>query len=98
MAFVFLHFASFSACAWRKTDGDIEGTILVNGHPKEQQSFNRISGFVEQFNSQIDILGKGVPRASNPATPKPLSTLTHYDKCVHTPDFHSYILGVTLTI
>lgn len=30
--------------AGRKTGGKIEGEILISGHPKEQESFRRISG------------------------------------------------------
>jgi ABC-type multidrug transport system ATPase subunit/ABC-type multidrug transport system permease subunit len=45
--------------AGRKTGGETQGTILVNGHPKEQASFNRISGYVEQFNCQVEILTVG---------------------------------------
>lgn len=37
--------------------GTITGEVLVNGHPKEQRSFNRISGYVEQMNSQIEVCG-----------------------------------------
>lgn len=34
--------------AGRKTGGIIEGEILVNGKPKENKSFNRLTGYVEQ--------------------------------------------------
>ncbi|CAI0544493.1 unnamed protein product, partial [Linum tenue] len=34
--------------AGRKTGGLIEGEIKISGHPKEQRSFARISGYVEQ--------------------------------------------------
>ncbi|KAL3616200.1 ABC transporter G member 31 [Castilleja foliolosa] len=34
--------------AGRKTGGYIEGDIRISGHPKEQKSFARISGYVEQ--------------------------------------------------
>ncbi|XP_038706976.1 ABC transporter G family member 31-like isoform X2 [Tripterygium wilfordii] len=34
--------------AGRKTDGYIEGDILISGFPKEQRTFARISGYVEQ--------------------------------------------------
>eukprot|EP00891_Asterochloris_glomerata_P009650 jgi/Astpho2/9650/Aster-03918 len=33
----------------RKTGGKITGDVRINGHPKEQDSFARISGYVEQF-------------------------------------------------
>eukprot|EP00667_Euglena_gracilis_P000419 EG_transcript_419 len=42
--------------AGRKTGGTITGDIRVNGRPKEQRSFSRISGYVEQMNSHIEIL------------------------------------------
>ncbi len=31
--------------------GKIEGDIRINGHPKEQSSFARVSGYVEQFDT-----------------------------------------------
>ncbi|KAH9290325.1 hypothetical protein KI387_034442 [Taxus chinensis] len=34
--------------AGRKTDGYIEGTITISGHPKKQETFARISGYCEQ--------------------------------------------------
>ncbi|KAG5122607.1 hypothetical protein JHK84_040947 [Glycine max] len=34
--------------AGRKTGGYIEGEIKISGHPKEQRTFARISGYVEQ--------------------------------------------------
>lgn len=34
--------------AGRKTGGYIEGDIKISGYPKEQRSFARISGYVEQ--------------------------------------------------
>ena len=34
--------------AGRKTAGEIEGDILVNGHPKITATFNRMCGYVEQ--------------------------------------------------
>eukprot|EP00898_Chlorokybus_atmophyticus_P000914 jgi/Chlat1/1823/Chrsp138S00766 len=34
--------------AGRKTIGRIEGDMLINGHPKEQATFARISGYCEQ--------------------------------------------------
>jgi ABC-type multidrug transport system ATPase subunit len=34
--------------AGRKTGGYIEGDIRISGHPKEQHTFARISGYVEQ--------------------------------------------------
>ncbi|KAL4188327.1 hypothetical protein AMTRI_Chr08g159510 [Amborella trichopoda] len=34
--------------AGRKTGGYIEGDIRISGHPKEQKTFARISGYVEQ--------------------------------------------------
>jgi len=32
----------------RKTQGEIQGELLVNGHPKVQSSFARVMGYVEQ--------------------------------------------------
>lgn len=37
--------------AGRKTSGTTEGEININGHPKEQKSFRRIMGYVEQIDS-----------------------------------------------
>ena len=34
--------------AGRKTGGYIEGDIRISGYPKEQRTFARISGYVEQ--------------------------------------------------
>ncbi|XP_039132009.1 ABC transporter G family member 31 isoform X2 [Dioscorea cayenensis subsp. rotundata] len=34
--------------AGRKTSGYIEGDIRISGHPKEQNTFTRVSGYVEQ--------------------------------------------------
>ena len=34
--------------AGRKTQGEIRGEILVNGHPKDQKSWARVVGYVEQ--------------------------------------------------
>jgi predicted ABC-type transport system involved in lysophospholipase L1 biosynthesis ATPase subunit len=34
--------------AGRKTIGDVEGEIVVNGRPKEQRSWSRVVGYVEQ--------------------------------------------------
>jgi ABC-type multidrug transport system ATPase subunit len=34
--------------AGRKTGGYIEGDITISGHPKQQHTFARISGYVEQ--------------------------------------------------
>ena len=31
--------------------GKTEGDIRINGHPKEQSSFARVSGYVEQFDT-----------------------------------------------
>jgi ABC-type multidrug transport system ATPase subunit len=37
--------------AGRKTTGTITGEIFINGKPKDQKYFQRISGYVEQFDS-----------------------------------------------
>ncbi|KAL3156297.1 hypothetical protein ABBQ32_012567 [Trebouxia sp. C0010 RCD-2024] len=34
--------------AGRKTSGKVEGEMTVNGHPKNQQTFSRVCGYVEQ--------------------------------------------------
>ena len=34
--------------AGRKTQGEITGDILVNGHPKDQKTWSRVVGYVEQ--------------------------------------------------
>lgn len=34
--------------AGRKTSGSIEGDIKISGYPKRQQTFARVSGYVEQ--------------------------------------------------
>lgn len=33
------------------TGGRIEGDVRINGHPKQQNSFARVSGYVEQFDT-----------------------------------------------
>lgn len=33
----------------RKNSGKMEGEILINGHPKDQKTFSRITGYVEQM-------------------------------------------------
>ena len=35
--------------AGRKTQGEITGDILVNGHPKDQRTWSRVVGYVEQM-------------------------------------------------
>ncbi|KAL3141609.1 hypothetical protein ABBQ32_004850 [Trebouxia sp. C0010 RCD-2024] len=37
--------------AGRKTGGRITGEVRINGHPKEQESFARVSGYVEQYDT-----------------------------------------------
>ena len=32
----------------RKTVGEVQGDIWVNGHPKQQESWSRVVGYVEQ--------------------------------------------------
>lgn len=34
--------------AGRKTAGHVQGAVWVGGHPKEQATFARVSGYVEQ--------------------------------------------------
>lgn len=36
----------------RKTSGEIEGDVRLNGHPQEENSFRRCTGYVEQFDVQ----------------------------------------------
>jgi ABC-type multidrug transport system ATPase subunit len=38
--------------ALRKTSGEIEGEVCLNGHPQEELSFRRCAGYVEQFDVQ----------------------------------------------
>jgi ABC-type multidrug transport system ATPase subunit len=38
--------------ALRKTSGTITGDIRLNGHPQEELSFRRCTGYVEQFDTQ----------------------------------------------
>lgn len=35
--------------AGRKTQGEITGDILVNGYPKDQKTWSRVVGYVEQM-------------------------------------------------
>ena len=35
--------------ALRKSSGIIEGEVCLNGHPQEEQSFRRCTGYVEQY-------------------------------------------------
>ena len=39
--------------AGRKTTGTIRGDIWVNGHPKVQDTFKRVCGYVEQFGAHL---------------------------------------------
>jgi ABC-type multidrug transport system ATPase subunit len=43
----------FSFLAGRKTVGRITGDILVNGQPKQTESFARLTGYVEQMDIHI---------------------------------------------
>jgi len=36
----------------RKSSGEIEGEVRLNGHPQEPKSFRRCTGYVEQFDVQ----------------------------------------------
>jgi ABC-type multidrug transport system ATPase subunit/ABC-type multidrug transport system permease subunit len=36
----------------RKTSGEITGEVALNGHPQEELSFRRCTGYVEQFDTQ----------------------------------------------
>lgn len=38
--------------ALRKSSGEIEGDIRLNGHPQEELGFRRCAGYVEQFDVQ----------------------------------------------
>jgi len=38
----------------RKTQGRVSGQILVNGHPKDPETFNRFAGYVEQQDHHIE--------------------------------------------
>lgn len=38
--------------ALRKTSGEITGEVSLNGHPQEELSFRRCTGYVEQFDTQ----------------------------------------------
>jgi len=38
--------------ALRKSSGEIEGEVCLNGHPQESNSFRRCAGYVEQFDTQ----------------------------------------------
>lgn len=38
--------------ALRKSSGEVTGRILLNGHPQEEKSFRRCTGYVEQFDTQ----------------------------------------------
>ena len=41
--------------------GIIEGDVRINGHPKEQETFSRVSGYCEQFDVHVSPLN---PRLS----------------------------------
>ena len=40
--------------AGRKTVGRISGEVMINGHPKEQSSWSRVMGYVEQVGALTD--------------------------------------------
>jgi len=42
--------------AMRKSSGEITGSIHLNGHPQEEKSFRRCTGYVEQFDVQSPTL------------------------------------------
>ena len=44
------HTCQLLACL-SSVGGRIEGDVRINGHPKEQDSFARVSGYVEQFDT-----------------------------------------------
>ena len=46
-----LHHYAQSLNSWNFAAGKIEGDIRINGHPKEQATFARVSGYVEQFDT-----------------------------------------------
>jgi hypothetical protein len=48
--------------AGRKTQGEIRGEILVNGFPKEQRSWARVVGYVEQTDIHTPQVLGGLPR------------------------------------
>ena len=35
--------------------GIIEGDVRINGHPKEQETFSRVSGYCEQFDVHVSL-------------------------------------------
>lgn len=54
--------------AGRKTQGEIKGEILVNGFPKEQKSWARVVGYVEQNDIHT-------PQVRSPSGPRDLCSL-----------------------
>jgi hypothetical protein len=59
--------------AGRKTVGEITGDILVNGHPKDQRTWARVVGYVEQ--SDIHTVG------SNPSCSSDANVTVFYNAC-----------------
>lgn len=62
--------------AGRKTQGEITGDILVNGHAKDQKTWSRVVGYVEQ----MDIHSPQVPYPTSPTTPQTSISSTSYAK------------------
>ncbi|KAL7562290.1 hypothetical protein ACA910_014509 [Epithemia clementina (nom. ined.)] len=42
--------------ALRKSSGEISGEVWLNGHPQEEETFRRCTGYVEQFDEQSEQL------------------------------------------
>lgn len=78
--------------AGRKTGGYIEGAITISGYPKEQNTFARISGYVEQndIHSPQVTVEESLWFSSSLRLPKDISTSMKHvsfpSLCM--PDFH----------
>lgn len=72
--------------AGRKTGGYIEGEIKISGHPKEQRTFARISGYVEQndIHSPQVTIEESLLFSSSLRLPKEVGTSKRHVSCFRT--------------
>lgn len=55
--------ASNGALGCMPTGGKVLGDVQVGGFPKDQASFARVSGYVEQFDIHSPLVGPSLPPA-----------------------------------
>ena len=77
--------------------GRIEGDVRINGHPKEQDSFARVSGYVEQFDTHSAaatvheaLMFSGILRNEKDIDND--TTEAFVEQVCHEPSFSSFLL------